>query len=191
MKIRTASSLALAAGLVLGMTGCGLMAPQATTEAYAPSDGIDVNVGDVNLRNVLLIADESGENFNVVFSAVNSTASPAELSIDFQGEGSQARAEFTVPEGVAAFGNPDGEVAPVLITIPGLAAGATIGAYFQIPGADEVQYDVPVLDGTLEEYRDYVLPAGFATSADATEDDSTENEIADEALDGEEVTSGS
>lgn len=171
MKIRIASSIALAAGLMLGATGCGLIAPQATTEAYAPSDGIDVNVGDVELRNVLLIADETGENFNVVFSAVNETGSPVDLSISFVGEGSQkARAEFTLPTGSTEFGNPDGEVEPVLVEIPNLIAGGTARAYFQTPGASEVKYDVPALDAEkLVEYRDYVLPADFGAEEDEQE----------------------
>lgn len=172
MKIRIASSIALAAGLLLGASGCAMMAPQATLEKYAPSDGIDVNVGDIDLRNVLLIADESGENFNVVFSSVNNSGAPVDLTVSFEGENSKyATAEFNVPEGIAEFGNPEGEETPVLVTVGGLRAGATISANFQVAGASEVQYDVPVLDGTLPEYRAYVLPAGFADDADKDADD--------------------
>lgn len=180
MKIRIASSLALAAALALGVTGCSLIAPQGTLEPYAPSDGIDVSVEGVHVRNILLIADESGENFNVVFSAVNRTGAPQDLSISFVGEGSQqARAEFTVPEGSTRFGNPDGDEAPVLVSIPDLKPGATVTAYFQAPGASEVERAVPVLDGTLAEYRAYVLPAGFSEGDGSTaEENLTE---ADEA----------
>ena len=52
LKIRRiASSVALAAALALGATGCGLIAPQGTTEQYAPSDGIDVSLEGVEIRN--------------------------------------------------------------------------------------------------------------------------------------------
>ena len=164
MKIRIASSIALAAAIALGATGCSLIAPQGTTKAYAPSDGIEVNVEGVAVRNIMLIADESGENFNVVFGTVNRTGEPRDLAISFTSEGSQqARAEFTVPTGSALFGDPDGEQAPVLVSIPDLVPGATVDAYFQAAGASEVQREVPVLDGTLEEYRSYVLPADFSS----------------------------
>lgn len=190
MKIRIASSIALAAGLLLGASGCGLMAPQATTEAYAPSDGIDVNVGEIDLRNVLLIADETGENFNVVFSSVNDSGSVADLSMTFEGEGGKvASADFAVPTGVGKFGNPEGEIAPVLVTIDGLKAGATVSTYFQLPGAAEVQYDVPVLDGELKEYANYVLPANY--SADAKSDvKQSDAEKAAELVDADEALAG-
>lgn len=167
MKIRIASSVALAAALALGATGCSLIAPQGTTEPYAPSDGRDVSTEKVDVRNIMLIADETGENFNVVFSAVNRSGSEQELTINFVGEGStKASAEFEVPTGNTRFGNPDDEHAPVLVSLPGVTPGATVRAYFQTAGTPEVEYEIPVLDGTLAEYRDYVLPADFSDSAE-------------------------
>ncbi|MCW2288849.1 DNA modification methylase [Leucobacter luti] len=181
MKIRIASSIAIAAALALGATGCSLIAPQGTLKPYAPSDGVDVNVSGIDVRNIMLIADESGENFNVVFGSVNLTEAEQELAISFTSEGSQkARAEFTIPTGNTLFGNPAGEETPVLVTIPGAVPGATVDAYFQKAGAEEVKYEVPVLDGTLAEYRDYVLPADFSQTADVTKSEK-DLEAADEA----------
>ncbi|SJN10250.1 hypothetical protein FM113_08630 [Leucobacter sp. 7(1)] len=171
MKIRIASSIAIAAALALGATGCSLIAPQGTLEHYAPSDGVEVNLENVDVRNIMLIADKSGENFNVVFGAVNLSEAPQDIAINFMGEGTQqARAEFTVPTGNTLFGNPAGAEAPVLVSIPGAKPGATVDAYFQQAGSDEVHHRIPVLDGTLEEYRDYVLPANFSQDADVSED---------------------
>lgn len=168
LKIRIASSIALAAALALGATGCSLIAPQGTTVPYAPSDGVDVNVEGIDVRNIMLVADETGENFNVVFTAVNRTGAAQDVAMNFvAADGERASAKFAVPVGTTAFGNPDGEVAPVLVSVPGLAAGATIATYFQLAGAPEVEHNVPVLDGTLVEYRDYVLPAGFSQAKDA------------------------
>ncbi len=163
LKIRIASSIALAAALALGATGCSLIAPQGTTAPYAPSDGRDISTKNVDVRNIMLIADETGENFNVVFSAVNRSGSVQKLIINFVGKGSAAAsAEFEIPTGNTRFGNPDGEQTPVLVSLPGLTPGATVAAYFQAAGSPEVEYQVPVLDGTLAEYRDYVLPADFS-----------------------------
>lgn len=164
MKLRIASSIALAAALALGATGCSMIAPQATKIPYAPSDGIDANIAGVNVRNMMLIADESGENFNVVFTSVNETGKPVDMTVSFMRDGSaSARAEFEIPEGVAQFGDPKGEQEPVLVTIPDLAPGAAVGAYFQVAGSSEVENFIPVLDGTLKDYRHYVLPADFAS----------------------------
>ncbi|QIK63987.1 DNA modification methylase [Leucobacter viscericola] len=167
MKIRIASSIALAAAIALGASGCTLIAPQATLIPYAPSDGVDVTVDGVNVRNLMLIADETGENFNVVFSSVNLTDQEHDLTITFTGKGSEtARAEFTIPTGNTRFGNPDGAEVPVLVSIPGLEAGQTVDAYFQTPKSSEKQQFIPVLNGEHKEYAAYVLPADFGKKKD-------------------------
>lgn len=156
---RIVSSVAVAAAIVLGATGCGLMAPQGTTEPYAPSDGIEFNLPGADVRNLMLIADESGENFNVVFTGVNTTDAPVLLRMVFVGVGgtSEATADFELAPGTTVFGNPEGDIAPTLVSIPKLEAGATVEAYFEVAGGGEVNRQVPVLDGTLAEYRAYVL----------------------------------
>lgn len=154
---RIASSLALAAALALGATGCSLIAPQGTLEPYAPSDGVDVTIENIAVRNLLLIADESGENFNVVFTGVNNSADDAIVRITFVNGSNEASADFNLAPGSTSFGNPDSDVAPQLVSIAGLKAGATVEAFFEVAGGGETQYKVPVLDGTLAEYQQYVL----------------------------------
>ncbi len=154
---RIASSLALAAALALGATGCSLIAPQGTLEPYAPSDGVDVTIENIAVRNLLLIADESGENFNVVFTGVNNSADDAIVRIIFVNGSNEASADFNLAPGSTSFGNPDSDVAPQLVSIAGLKAGATVEAFFEVAGGGETQYKVPVLDGTLAEYQQYVL----------------------------------
>lgn len=192
LKIRIASSVAIAAALALGATGCTLIAPQATLIRYAPSDGVDVNVGSVDVRNIMLIADESGENFNVVFGAANRSGDEQDLTITFTGTESQsASAEFTIPTGNTLFGDPEGDETPVLVTLENLRVGSTVDAYFQLPGEPEVPYNIPVLDGTLKEYRDYVLPADFSKSADTSKSGDTttaDDEAADQSKIGDDVT---
>lgn len=161
MKTRIASSIALAAAILLGASGCALFAPQGTLDQYAPSDGIDLTVDDVHLRNVMLVAASDGQNFNVVFTGVNNGDSTAPLTISFVSEdgSAEASADFSVEPGSTLFGDPEGEVPPTLVSIPNLAAGATVTAYFQVPGSTDVERQVPVLDGTLAEYQQFVLSA--------------------------------
>lgn len=154
---RIASSLVLAAALALGATGCSLIAPQGTTTPYAPSDGVDVNIENIAVRNLLLVADATGENFNVVFTGVNNTAEDAIVRITFVKGSSEASADFDLAPGSTSFGNPDGDVAPQLVSLADLEAGATVEAYFEVAGGGEAKYMVPVLDGTLAEYQQYVL----------------------------------
>ena len=182
MKIRIASSLALAAGLALGLSGCNLIAPQATTIPYAPSDGIDVDANGALVRNLLLVADESGENFNVVFTGVNNGTEDVQLTLNFIDEGSQqATAEFTLEPGSTEFGDPEGDVPPTLVSLPGVIPGSTVDTYFQTPGGTEVQREVPVLDGTLAEYADLVIGTSDIPEPD---EDALDDEVATDESEG-------
>lgn len=162
MKLRIVSAAVLAAGLAVGLSGCNLIAPQATLDHYAPSDGIDLTVNGVEVRDLLLIADESGENFNVVFTAVN-TDSPQKLLLEVTDNGTSASASFSVPAGTTKFGDPKGKVEPVLLPLPGVKVGSTVTGYLSINGGTEVKREIPVLDGTLAEYAKYVLPEAKRT----------------------------
>ena len=164
MKIRIASSIALAAAIALGATGCSLFAPVATLDPYAPSDGRDIDLENVAVRNMLLIGDEAGENLNIMFTGVNTGDSTETVTLAFMGEGSQqASADFSVDPGTTVFGLPDGDVPPTLVSIPGAEAGSTVTTFLSTPGSPEIEYEIPVLDGTLPEYRDLVIDASTLT----------------------------
>lgn len=126
-------------------------------EPYAPSDGIDVTIEDIAVRNLLLIADASGENFNVVFTGVNNTADVNLVRMTFVADNAEASADFVLEAGITSFGNPDGDVPPQLVSLPGVKVGSTVQAYFETQSGGEAKYEVPVLDGTLAEYKNYVI----------------------------------
>lgn len=188
MKSRIASSIALAAAILLGASGCGLFAPQGTTDQYAPSDGIDVDIADIAVRNLLLVASEDGEIFNVTFTGVNPSESPVSLTINFVSEDGAAEAsgDFLITPGSQFFGDLEGEVEPVLVSIPNLAAGQTVTAYLQVPGSTDVERQVPVLDGTLAEYAPLVPSPSMLVAPDeevATDegaDAGSEGDVAEE-----------
>lgn len=168
LKNRIAASLALAAALTLGMSGCSLIAHNATGVEYAPSDGVQVTSEGVALRNIILVADETGENFNLVFTAVNNTGAPAQVSLNMNSEGADASVEFVAPAGTTSFGNPASDEEVIVATLGGLQAGQTVKTYFTINGTGDLVEYIPLLDGTLKEYQDYVLPAGVGQLGDIT-----------------------
>lgn len=150
VKTRLFSSLALAAVLATGLTGCGLTAPIATLEQYAPSDGIDANVAAVEVRNLMLITGAEGREFNVVFTAVNTTQKSERLGIDFVGANGSAKAsaQFEVKPGSNLFGELDGEHS--IVSMNGVRPGSMVKAFLQTQGGD-VEVNVPVIDGTLKD----------------------------------------
>lgn len=149
LKTRIAPALALAAAVALGTTGCGLIVPQATTYEYAPSDGIDIDLPGVDVRNLLLVAGPSSTN--VVFTGVNNGDADERVTLNIAQEGSQsANKVFTVEPGVTAFGVDDQEILELT-----LDPGSMVTAFVASNGT-EIERQVPVVDGSLDEYSELV-----------------------------------
>lgn len=148
-RIAPALALALAATVAFGTTGCGFFVSQATHEEYAPSDGIDVDLPGVNVRNLLVVAGES--QANIVFTGVNNGTDPVRLTIQFVEDGaSLASQSFTVEPGTTPFGVDE----PELIDAT-LLPGSMVTAFLESSGT-EIEREVPVVDGTLDEYAPLV-----------------------------------
>lgn len=146
---------AVAAGallLTLGISGCSL-APQSTTH-NPPSDGIVEDLGPVLLRNILIVGrddETAGRLIGTVFNTgdepvdLSISAGDASTSITIQGQG-EVRFEDETADDASLEG---------LVDLP----GSLIAVDFRIESEDAT-FNVPVLDGTLPEYREYV-PGGY------------------------------
>lgn len=156
MKRRTLKALALIATLTVGLSGCSLLAPVATTHPYDPSDGVGTTVANVDVRNLLLVGEEGGRTFNAVFTAVNRTEKKQRLEVIFAPEGGTEQAySVTVKPGSTKFGSLKDRM--MLLDIPKLKIGSTIKTYVRAGNAKQEMLYVPVLDGTLKEYQDYMF----------------------------------
>lgn len=150
LKTRIAPAIALAVGVALGTTGCGLLVPQATTYEYAPSDGIDVDLPGLSVRN-LLVLQEDGDA-NIVFTGVNSGDEQVRMSITFVADGSQvAQKNFNLAPGLTSFGVDS----PETVRLDGVPTGSMVTAFIE-GGGKEIEREVPVLGSDLEEYVDLV-----------------------------------
>lgn len=155
MKTRQiVSAFALASALTLSLSGCGLFTPVATLQQYSPSDGVDVNVETVKVRNMMLITDEDAKKFNVVFTGVNNGDAAALVRFAFVNDSgsADATADFDLEPGVNVFG-PKGDNPQTIIKLNGPKAGDTVKVFVEVQGLGEAEFEVPVLDGTLEEYK--------------------------------------
>lgn len=152
MKARIFASIALGAALLLGSTGCSMLAPQATLLPYAPSDGIEVpSSGPLEVRNALIVANADGTDGNLVAAIVNDTDTEQVLLVGLNNVVKAVK----VPAGsVVSLG---AESTPPLL-IEGLNAkpGADVSATFQSGSGTGVEVELPVLDGTLPQYATLV-----------------------------------
>ena len=123
---------------------------QATTEHYDPSDGVSADVGDLDLRNILVVS-EDGEDGNLVMTVVNTGEEDAELGVQV-GEGGGETLIVEVEAGATVSLGGDEE--PLLLEGIDTEPGSLVPIFFQYGSAEGIEKLVPVLDGRLPEYAD-------------------------------------
>ena len=150
MRARTVASVVLAAGILLGTSACNLAAPQATTIQYDASDGVSGDVGDIAVRNAMLIT-EDGETANLVVTVVNRGDSAHSLTVQFTAAGDKVTERINVPANTSlTVGTPDAPT--VTLENTGAETGGLFPVYFQYGEETPLELLVPVLDTTLPEY---------------------------------------
>lgn len=152
MNTRRLAPVALAAALLLGMTGCSMISPQATTIPYSPADGVNVPAsGPLKVRNALFVADKAGTSANFLAAIVNDTDEAATLLVGVDGANKSVR----VPaRSTVSLGFDDAE--PLLFTKLSTQAGADLDVTFQSGDGEGVMVSIPVLDGKLDYLADFV-----------------------------------
>ena len=159
MNSRLIASVALSAAVLLGTTGCAMLATQATEIPYSPADGVNIpDSGPLQVRNALILTDDEGETAYMVAAVINDTDESQTLTLEL-GEGSTAQtATVRVPAHEnLSFGDSAEDTPPLELESIDAAPGSTIAVYFQSGDAEGVLYQVPVLDGELPYYSE-LLP---------------------------------
>ena len=152
MNTRRLAPAALAVALLVGMTGCSMVSPQATTIGYSAADGVNIpDSGPLKVRNALFVADESGKNANFLAAIVNDTDTDETLLVGIEGTTQRVpvAAHSTVSLG---FDGAD----PLLFTGLSAKPGTDVRTTFQSGTGEAVEDRVPVLDGTLSYLKDFV-----------------------------------
>ena len=148
---RITVSLAIAS-LSLGLSACSLSGNVASLDPYSPSDGQQIDLESVKARNFIYLVGESGRGF-LVGSLVSSATSDLKIKLQYVDPNTDDRTDyfFDVPAGskldFGYNGNPAVQL-PVVET-PGQTAKFFLLESDSISGTIQV----PVLDGTLVEYR--------------------------------------
>lgn len=152
MKARLIASIVVAGAVALGMSGCNLIAPQATLKQYDASDGVGVTVGSVAVRNAIVVSDD-GETGNLVFSLANRDDRAHTVLIEIEGKDEQF--QVLAEPGLTTF---DGSGAndPLRIEALGTQPGAVLDVFFQYGDETGATASVPVLTGQLLEYSTLV-----------------------------------
>ncbi|TFV99969.1 hypothetical protein [Orlajensenia leifsoniae] len=160
MRGRIASSVIVAAAIIVGTAGCGLVAPQATTYHYFASDGVSGDIGEIGIRNAVIVTDK-GKLGNLVVTIVNSGSEDAEITVQHESSSGKKTVTIDAPANeTTLFGPAGGE--QVLLRDLDAQAGSLLDVYFQYGDEQGEDLQVPVLDGGLPEYSD-LLPIDVIT----------------------------
>ena len=143
------TALVAAAGL-LGLTAA--CAPTTTMNAYAPSDGVRVDLtGELRGVNLLVLAAEEGGEGHLHGALANHTDGAVTFTLAVDGT-APVRVEVD-PASTVFLGTEDGEEV-VLGSVPE-APGSFLDATLEV-GGESQDFQLPVLDGTLAEYSELV-----------------------------------
>ncbi|GAA3734084.1 hypothetical protein GCM10022239_07790 [Leifsonia bigeumensis] len=153
---RRAVAAALGAALVLGaLTGCTFITPQATTVHYDASDGIGATVGDLQVRNALLLTAD-GTTGSLLINLDNPTKYGVQVKVQYE-NADKAKVDDTVyvnAGSVASFGGQDSD--RILLTGIDAPAGSLFPVFIQYGDVTGKQLWVPVLDGSMSQYAPLV-----------------------------------
>lgn len=143
--------VAAAVAASLALTGCSFGAP-ASLIPYAPSDGTQLDLTDLRARNFLLI--RGADTPALLIGSVVSTSNESQnFSLQlFNSAGERITEQFEVAamgKTDIGFNGNDG----IIVEINALPGG--LYPIFISDGGDPVELLVPVLDGTLAEYREF------------------------------------
>ena len=152
MNVKKITSLTLLALATLSLAGCSLSGTVSSLQPYAPSDGVQVDAQSLKARNVLIIQGESGRAV-LIGSFVNSSQEDLMASVQTKdASGQDIRVEFSV-KAETKFDLGYNGTEPITFKLDG-----TPGQVHEVAvsgGGDPFVLDVPVMDGSLEEYRGY------------------------------------
>ena len=141
--------------ILLGTTGCTFGAEIANLEPYDPSDGVSANVGDLGLRNILLVANDEGEA-NLVMTVVNDSGEDVSLNVQYDDGAARTTSSLSIPGFPERTRIGDNPADGVVVTASDLTAGGLYAVYFEYGDVPGELVMVPVLDGSLPEYESLV-----------------------------------
>jgi len=137
---------------MLTASGCGFIAPQATTEHYDASDGTSATVGSVKVLNAILLS-EDGETGNLIASVANTGNDRVTVTLQYEGDGQKVDKKVSVAGNTVKSIGTDEQF---LLTGIGAELGSLFPVFVQYDDETGKQMLVPVLDGTLPEYAEYL-----------------------------------
>ena len=152
MFVRRLAATALIVALSLTTSACSISGDVASLQPYSPSDGEQVDLDQILARNFMYLVADSGNGY-LVGSIVSQATEDQVIKIQYVDPNTQAKTDYflEIPAGQKVDFGYNGNPAILLPVVEG--PGQTAKFYFLESDTVNAIMRVPVLDGTLEEYR--------------------------------------
>jgi hypothetical protein len=129
---------------VLALSGCQLESPIQTNVPYQPADGVAVDLGDVQVRDLVIVTDAKGGVGTLSGLVVNKSTGPVTVTFA-TGPGALASGRAIIPAGTATRLSGVEGVTPVTIPRIPAAPGDMVNVVVSTPDAGAPVVSVPVL----------------------------------------------
>ena len=157
---RTLTALAAAAVVTVGTAGCQVFSPIQTDYPYAPADGIQANLGNVAIRDLVLVVNGSGEAM-VSGGVVNESNQAVTVQFTPQQQGGSTSGSGTEVQ-LQPFEQVDLAQRGLQLSGVTTKAGALLPVSVKSNAAGTTLLDVPVVDSAG--YYSTVTPAPAPSS---------------------------
>ena len=155
MRARIVATVVVAASLLLTTAGCSFFAPQSTLKSYDPSDGVGAVLGQVKVRNALLLTKD-GQEASFLVNLINDGTTTVNVLIQYDGtteSGAPGKVDTRVQldaGAVKTFGSSD--TRQLLFRGIDSKPGSLFPVFVQYGTNTGKQLLVPVLDGSQSQY---------------------------------------
>lgn len=134
----------------LAVSACS---PITTDIAYSPSDGIRINLtNEVRALNLIIISEAEGEPGTLLGGLANDSDKPVEITIAPEGTDP---IDIPLEAGETVYLSVDNGVEAQFANVEA-PPGATIAVTVSSSAGESKTEQIPVLNGALEEYKDYL-----------------------------------
>ncbi|MET4079372.1 hypothetical protein ABIB53_002557 [Janibacter sp. UYMM211] len=154
---------------VAATTGCSYTSPFQTDETMSLGDGVPVDIGDLELRNLVVVSGEEGGEGTLTGTAVNTGSKDVQLQVAVADGGEPVTADVPPGEVVLLGEGSDAVKLSKVPAPPGAMAEMTVAT----GSSDVTPVSVPVLPPTG--YYEEFAPPGYTPPAEPSESE-TESE---------------
>ena len=169
LVVRKLAAAAIVAGVMLSATGCSFNPHPDTLQSYAPSDGsgLDLHIArnqQVALRNFFVLTN--GTDYTLYGTAINGGTKAQNVTIELSGDAGQQETFKVDPGQAYGFGYADAHTSTLALSgKPGTLIVAKVSAD---AGKNWFTLSIPVLDGTIDYYKNLVASMGSSATPAAT-----------------------